>query len=172
MKNTKAGMGSHQSHVMITDEWLTPPEIVKALGPFDLDPCSPINRPWDTAKTHYTRPIALFEPGGLEKPWFGRVWLNPPYGKHTGKWLKKLSEHGNGIALIFARTETRMFFDYIWYKATAALFIEGRVQFYKKDGTLPEGGNNSGAPSVLIAYGKQNAEILKDSNTKGKFLYL
>jgi hypothetical protein len=36
------------------DEWLTPPEIIKSLGEFDLDPCSPINRPWDTAKNHYT----------------------------------------------------------------------------------------------------------------------
>ena len=30
------------------DEWLTPPEIIKSLGEFDLDPCSPINRPWAT----------------------------------------------------------------------------------------------------------------------------
>ena len=47
-------IGSHQSANMKTDEWLTPPEIIKALGPFDLDPCSPINRPWDTARKHYT----------------------------------------------------------------------------------------------------------------------
>ena len=165
-------MGSHESAAMITDEWLTPPEIVKALGSFDLDPCSPINRPWDTAKIHYTRPTGLFEPGGLERPWHGRVWLNPPYGKHTGEWLKKLSEHGNGIAIIFARTETRMFFKYVWYKADAVFFIEGRLKFYKADGTLSDTGGNAGAPSVLIAYGKQNAEILKNSKIKGKFLYL
>lgn len=30
------------------DEWLTPPYIIDSLGVFDLDPCSPINRPWDT----------------------------------------------------------------------------------------------------------------------------
>ena len=36
------------------DEWLTPPDIIKALGEFDLDPSSPINRPWETAKKHYT----------------------------------------------------------------------------------------------------------------------
>ena len=35
------------------DEWLTPPEIIRALGPFDLDPCAPVNRPWDTANDHY-----------------------------------------------------------------------------------------------------------------------
>lgn len=40
-------IGSHHSHKMGKDEWLTPPQIIKALGGFDLDPCSPINRPWD-----------------------------------------------------------------------------------------------------------------------------
>jgi hypothetical protein len=37
-----------------TDDWLTPPDIIAALGPFDLDPCSPETRPWDTAAKHYT----------------------------------------------------------------------------------------------------------------------
>ena len=58
------------------DEWLTPPEIVKSLGEFDLDPCSPIERPWDTAKNHFT-----INDNGLIQNWFGRVWCNPPYGK-------------------------------------------------------------------------------------------
>jgi hypothetical protein len=55
------------------DEWLTPPPLIQALGEFDLDPCAPIKRPWDMAKNHYT-----IEDDGLEKDWFGRVWLNPP----------------------------------------------------------------------------------------------
>ena len=55
------------------DEWLTPPELVSALGKFDLDPCSPINRPWDTAKKHYT-----ILDDGLTQPWDGKVWCNPP----------------------------------------------------------------------------------------------
>ena len=81
------------------DEWLTPPEIIKALGSFELDPCSPINRPWDTAAKHYT-----IEDNGLSLPWHGRVWMNPPYGDATEMWMQRLAEHGNGIALIFART--------------------------------------------------------------------
>ena len=100
------GIGGHQrAYEGRTDEWLTPPEILKAIGEFDLDPCSPINRPWNTAKKHYT-----VEDNGLIQEWIGRVFLNPPYGPETGKWLQKLAEHGNGIALIFARTETDMFF--------------------------------------------------------------
>ena len=67
-------IGSHQSAKMGKDEWLTPPELIRALGEFDLDPCAPINRPWPTAGGHFTR-----EDDGLTKEWFGRVWLNPPY---------------------------------------------------------------------------------------------
>lgn len=50
VKQGHLGMGSHQSAAMLKDEWLTPPEIIKALGgpeSFDLDPCAPIKRPWD-----------------------------------------------------------------------------------------------------------------------------
>lgn len=49
------GMGSHESSNMGKDEWLTPPEIVCALGQFTLDPCSPVSRPWPTAKHHYSK---------------------------------------------------------------------------------------------------------------------
>jgi hypothetical protein len=42
-------LSGHQSAKMKSDEWLTPPGILKALGQFDLDPCAPVNRPWDTA---------------------------------------------------------------------------------------------------------------------------
>jgi hypothetical protein len=161
----KSGMGSHQSHKMLKDEWLTPPYIIKALGPFDLDPCAPIDRPWPTAEEHWT-----IEHDGLTCGWFGRVWCNPPYGKETGKWLKKMVEHNNGIVLIFARTETKNFFDYIWPHAIAILFIKGRLYFYHVNGKKAK--TNSGAPSVLIAYGINNAEILKNSGIEGKFLYL
>lgn len=144
-------------------EYLTPPEIIKAIGPFDLDPCSPINRPWDTAKSHFSAPD-----NGLTQPWKDRVWLNPPYGNKTGKWLCKMAEHGNGIALIFARTDTKMFHDYVWKKADAILFIKGRLFFYSLDGKqFP---HNSGAPSCLIAYGSNNAKLLKNSGIEGAFV--
>ena len=65
------------------DEWLTPPEIIKALGDFDLDPCSPINRPWNTAKNHFN-----INDNGLMQNWFGRVWCNPPYGKYAEHFLE------------------------------------------------------------------------------------
>lgn len=47
-------LGSHERASGGTDEWLTPKWLVDRLGPFDLDPCSPINRPWATAARHFT----------------------------------------------------------------------------------------------------------------------
>lgn len=161
----KRSMGSHQSANMLSDEWLTPPFILEALGSFDLDPCSPINRPWATAKKHYT-----IENCGLKNIWEGRVWLNPPYGLEAGKWLEKLADHNNGIALIFARTETRMFFKEVWRKADAVLFIEGRLLFHRVNGEVAKA--NAGAPSVLVAYGSENVEALKKSGIAGQIIRL
>lgn len=142
------------------DEWLTPPKIIKELGPFDLDPCSPVTRPWPTAKRHLT-----IHDDGLRTPWEGRVWCNPPYGKDVGKWLLKCSMHGNVIALVFARTETHAFQDYVWHHAKALRFIKGRLQFYRTDGTCI--GNNAGAPSVLVAFDHWNAMSLINCNIPG-----
>ncbi len=149
----RKGIGGHQSARMQNDEWLTPPEIIRELGPFDLDPCAPIERPWDTAATHYTR-----LENGLSKPWRGRVWLNPPYGREVDQWLARLVDHGTGTALIFARTETESFHRYVWDRATAVLFLRGRLHFHYVDGQRARA--NAGAPSALVAYGERDAEIL------------
>lgn len=146
------------------DEWLTPPHIMAALGEFDLDPCAPINRPWPTATTHFT-----VVDDGLNRDWEGRVFCNPPYGRETQKWLNKCAEHDNCIALVFARTETRMFFESIWERATGIFFIKGRLSFHSVDGKK---GGTAGAPSVLVAYGKDNAEILKNINLAGCYVDL
>lgn len=159
------GMGSHQCNEMISDEWLTPPEIIKELGPFDLDPCCPESMPWKTANKHYT-PID----NGLLMRWDGFIWCNPPYGRYSEAWLNRMVLHNNGIALIFARTETDMFFKYVWDKATSLLFIKGRITFYKPNGK--KASHNSGAPSVLIAYGKEADNRLKNCNIKGKYIKL
>ncbi len=144
--------------------WLTPPSIIQSLGEFDLDPCSPINRPWDTAKHHYT-----IEDDGLSKEWFGRVWHNPPYGRELGKWLKKMAEHKNGISLIFARTETKAFQDYIFPHANSIHFIGHRLKFFKVDGTE---GDSANAPSVLISYDEMNSDAIADSGIKGHHVYV
>jgi len=150
---------------MKNDEWLTPPDLLRALGSFDLDPCAPVVRPWDMALQHYT----VFD-NGLSKPWAGRVWCNPPYGLEAAHWLARCADHGNAIALIFARTETEAFFDHVWKKADALLFIKGRLHFHYVTGERAE--FNGGAPSVLIAYGMDNARSLRDCGIAGQFVKL
>jgi hypothetical protein len=82
-------MGSHQSAAMITDEWLTPPEWIEALGGpegFDLDPCAApaAPEPWPTALTHYRTPsVGSYTEGpylvGEDIEPRGRVDGKPPW---------------------------------------------------------------------------------------------
>lgn len=156
---------THESHAAQTDVWLTPPYILNALGEFDLDPCAPITRPWDMARKHFTK-----ADNGLAQPWVGRVWLNPPYGPEAGQWLKRLADHHNGMALIFARTETQAFFEHVWSGSQALLFLRGRVKFHYPDGRQCP--NSSGAPSVLVAYGDANASVLRTCGLDGKYVHV
>lgn len=145
--------------------WLTPRYIPEALGTFDLDPCGAPGH--DLARRTY-----VLENGddGLRDEWFGRVWLNPPYGKAQDPFMARMVEHGNGIALIFARTETKSFFEYVWNSATAVLFLKGRLNFLDANGQRAKA--NAGAPSVLVAYGEENARILEQSGIEGKMVWL
>jgi len=147
------GLSAHQKNGG-HDEWLTPPEILLALGPFDLDPCAPIVRPWETAARHYT-----VQDNGLALPWAGRVWCNPPFGREAVKWLRRMADHGNGVALIPARTETAMFYETVWGAADGVLFIKGRPHFHYVDGR--RAAFNSGAPIALVAYGSANLDALR-----------
>lgn len=158
---------THESTYNESKEWYTPKYIFDALGlTFDLDPCSPgIDVvPWVPARQHITP-----AENGRNAPWHGSVWMNPPYGSDTPKWMEHLAVHGNGIALVFSRTDTQWFHRYI-PKADAICFIKGRVQFVPADkawdysmGTYkPVGG--CGAGSMLVAYGAANAGALLRSN--------
>lgn len=170
-----AGIGGHHSARSTTDEWLTPPAILIALGgqlSFDLDPCAPKVRPWPMARHHYT-----IDDNGLRQRWFGRVWMNPPYGRAVGAWLGRIAAHGRGTALVFARTETAAFKQHVWPIASGVLFVFGRLDFLRVDGTpMPrkagKGAANSGAPSVLIAYGADDLDILAHSGIDGHLVPL
>ena len=142
---------------MKSDTYLTPPVWIEKLGPFDLDPCCPPDMPWKTARTMLTK-----AEDGLKATWRGRVWLNPPFGNQAAAWLQKLAQHGNGIALIPARTETAMFFKYVWHRADTVCFVKGRPHFHFADGTRAP--FNSGAPICLVAYGNLNSQALYRSN--------
>jgi hypothetical protein len=150
---------AHRPGRGITDEWLTPPDLLARLGPFDLDPCAAVDQPWQTAATQWT-----IRDDGLSRPWHGRVWLNPPYSNNEA-WMRRM---GQGIALVFARTETRWFFDTVWDRAAAVLFLRGRLHFYTPDGKRAKG--NAGGPHVLAAYGNEDAKTLYGLRDLGRIM--
>jgi len=174
-----SGIGGHHSHKAGTVEWITPPDVIAALGPFDLDPCSSLAQPWPTAARAFTR-----TDNGLTRAWEGRVWLNPPYANGViEKWLARMAEHDRGTALIFARTETDAFFRFVWERATALLFMRGRINFHfgepwldQKTGVHYQVGDrapgNAGAPTVLCAYGVDDADVLAACRIDGRFVPL
>jgi hypothetical protein len=138
-------LGSHQKTIGDSQSWITPHWILKALGSFDLDPAASDPRPWDCAAENWTT-------AGLERPWRGRVWLNPPFDRYqVGRWIEKLAAHGNGTALLHARTEAA-WFEPVWNSASAILFLADRLYFHYPDGRRAEA--NSGAPACLIAFGE------------------
>lgn len=130
-----------------SDEFYTPPKFVTSFGEFDLDPCA---GPMRHAKTNWKN-------RGLEREWFGRVWLNPPYSDIYA-WLEKFAQHGNGMCLLNARCETG------WFQRLAAIsdgifFPRHRIQFLS-GGRPPVG-------SVLFALGRSNMAALKCSDIPG-----
>lgn len=140
-----------------TTTWLTPLPLVRALGEFDLDPCAFPSH--EMANTLYCLP----ERDGLHDSWFGRVWLNPPYGREAATWLKKLKDHGNGIALIFARLETQWIQEFI---ADGFFQLQGRISFIASDGNKR---GNAGAANILIPFGRKNIGTILSSDLEGKW---
>lgn len=153
--NGSGGMGWGGSMLDPTnrrDDWKTPPGVFEALGlSYDLDPCSsPGGVPWVPARMIYAPPQ-----DGLSLPWFGRVWMNPPYGSETQKWMKRIKAHGDGIALVFNRSDTAWYHDSM-ETATAFCNVKKRLSFIGN----PEKGHNAAAASILIAYGDVCADAV------------
>lgn len=166
-----SAIGGHQSAAAGTTTWLTPPEIIEALGgwsTFDLDPCAaPAPQPWRTAVHMNT----LEDGDGLAMEWSGRVWLNHPYTTaEAAGWLARMAVHGQGTALMFARTETETFHRRVWEQASGLLFLEGRLHFHYPNGTRAK--FNGGAPSVLAAYGQDDLDRLAATTLPGALVPL
>lgn len=145
-------------------EYYTPPELIKQLGPFDTDPCSPVNRPFDTARIHYTR-----DDDGLLHAWEGTVWLNPPYERRLlTDFVTRLANHNDGMALLVNRTDNRLFFDVIFPRAKSMFVLRHRIHFITPDGktSSPFFGN------VLIAFGDECDRRLRNLTLKGKYVRL
>lgn len=145
-----------------TDVWITPREITRALGVFDLDPCAASGQPWKHALRNLTE-----RQDGLSKTWTGRVWMNPPYSRNCIEpFVEKFVEHGNGIALVFPRTDTK-WFQALTRSADAMLLKAGRIAFCRLDGAP----GKKFLGSLFVAMGKNNVEALEKSGITGKLLY-
>jgi hypothetical protein len=109
------------------DEYYTPKYIFDALGlVFDLDPCSPQTGSNVPAKQIYSLPS-----DGFVLPWFGLVWMNPPFSE-TSKWANKFMDHGNGLALV-PMTQAK-WFDRVWQNVDAMMLLPIPFKFDRPDG--------------------------------------
>lgn len=126
-----------------TCEWATPPaffaELDKEFG-FETDVCAlPENA---KCKTFYTP-----HDDGLKQEWTGVCYMNPPYGRQIGLWIKKAYESSlNGatvVCLIPARTDTAYWHDYVMKGEIR--FIRGRLYFGEGTGRAP-------FPSAVVVF--------------------
>ncbi len=145
MVNTKLMFSSEKM------DWTTPIELFKELNKefnFTLDPCASSENA--LCKKYYTE-----KENGLIQDWGGEiVYCNPPYGREVKHWVRKcyeesLKENTVIVLLIFARTDTKYFHDYIKDKAELR-FIKGRLKFGNCKNSAP-------FPSILVIFGKRGA---------------
>lgn len=116
-----------------SDKWATPLEFVRQLemefGQFDLDPC---------CEEHTAKASTFYVEDGLTRPWFGNVFLNPPYSKPR-PWLERAyvathDEDATVVALLPVRTDTRWFHEAVLGRAELR-FIQGRIHWIGWAGT-------------------------------------
>jgi len=135
-----------------TDEWYTPAYIFSALAErFDLDVAAPEQGPLHVPTERW------FHTNALAQPWFGFVWMNPPFGGRNGlvPWLDRFFEHANGIALTPDRTSAPWFRNAA-PRASAILFVP-KVKFIRPDGTI---GKQPGTGTALWASGPRATAAL------------
>jgi hypothetical protein len=147
MSFTNTEPSNHESE----NTWFTPKAYIDALGPFDLDPCTASFRPFHTAKKHYEFDLG---DNGLELPWFGDVWLNPPYGKQIVPFIDKFISHKKGIMLIFARMGSEGVQKLI-KEGAFVYYLRKRLYFIQKHGLKS---TNAGTDSILVFFDEKYFE--------------
>ena len=111
-------------------------------GPFDVDVCATP----ENAKCARFFTAAM---DGLQQRWQGRCWMNPPYGKTIGRWIRKAWEASTAgatvVCLLPARVDTQWWQDYVLHYAAVVDFIRGRLRF--GDGKYP-----APFPSAIVVF--------------------
>ena len=145
----KAGQGQSALSVHFSsasDDWETPQALFDELswifGGFTLDPCA--TKANAKCARFFTR-----SDDGLSQRWEGKVFVNPPYGRAIGRWVRKAFEESlEGtlvVCLLPARTDTRWWQEYA--KRGQVWFLRGRLKFGQAKNAAP-------FPSAVVIFGR------------------
>ena len=147
-----------------TDEWATPQDLFNKLNAefhFTLDVCAT----QENAKcpTFYSK-----EQNSLNQNWQGVCWMNPPYGRAIGEWVRKAMQSARlgatVVCLVPSRTDTAWWWD---------ICMKGEIRFIR--GRLKFGGceNSAPFPSAIVVFrpsdksmpiGESQSEIEAEAN--------
>lgn len=130
-----------------SEEWSTPQTLFNRLNKefnFTLDICA--SKENAKCPKYYTK-----EEDALKQEWGGVIWMNPPYGRKIGNWVKKAKEAAQQgkatvVCLLPARTDTAWWHDYVM-KADEIRLIRGRLKFGDGKGSAP-------FPSAIVVFKK------------------
>jgi DNA N-6-adenine-methyltransferase (Dam) len=120
-----------------SDAWYTPEWVFDGMGvTFDLDVAAPADGvPWLPAERHYS-----VADDGLNMPWSGWVWCNPPYSD-PGPWCRRWAEHEPGGALLI-RADLSTGGPFTAFAAATSIYVpRKRMQFVSGSGK-PSGSVN------------------------------
>lgn len=136
------------------NEHYTPKWIFDQLGlVFDLDVASPLGvKTHVPAKNFYTQ-----QDNGLEQPWYGRIWCNPPFAKAT-LWATRFLDHYNGVG-IFPNSNA-YWSDAVWQSDAAIVKLPYKTFYERPDGTS----KRIMYATYLVALGEENVFALRHSN--------
>ena len=130
-----------------SDNWETPQDFFDRIDEvyhFDLDVCA-------TSENAKCAKYYTADQDGLAQRWTGRCWMNPPYGREIGKWVKKAYESVAGgdasivCCLLPARTDTAWWHEYAMKGKIA--FVRGRLKFGNAKNSAP-------FPSAIVIFEK------------------
>lgn len=137
-----------------SEEWGTPQELFNRLNKefnFTLDICA--SKENAKCPKYYTK-----EEDALKQEWGGVIWMNPPYGRQIGIWVKKAKETARQgkatvVCLLPARTDTAWWHDYVM-KANEIRLIRGRLKFGNSKGSAP-------FPSAVVIFEKGSTSPIR-----------
>lgn len=169
--------------VLVSSEhnsWYTPSYIIEmareVMGSIGLDPAShAIPQAWIKAEEYYTERL-----DGLSRPWYGKCWLNSPYGKTGSRsnqqiWSDRLLEAIRRGYVPEAIMLTKAVPGYKWWDELfngkwpgPVCITRDRISFVRADGTTR---GKSKAASSFWYYGPNGDKFNEVFSTIGRVIY-